>query len=540
MKIFGCWWRSSAAFVAVGIASRSTNRTGSPDFAAQPAAGAANSGFSLPTTTTWSDERPRASLSTASICAATSAGVLPVTSVAFSPLGSATSPTRMTCASPASFEPVGASASSALCVASGRSPPSVSRTGAPIGSAKRAAAATPPCQSSESTSATAFGRVAASVAGYTARATAGGVGDRVRAADARRVLRREGREAEVGRRLLLGALHADLRRGLRPAVVAAAPARGEAEHEQAEQQGGEAGPGHRAAGYRPAIADLPPVLEQHAPLVRYDGAERDRATSVEALTARVEGDRIALRPRRDPLPDVTYGRRVKGTDGRTGCSTGSSTPRTTRTAGSSAPAATRATGRSSSSGSGPAGGPTRRPSRSTPGPSAARGRARSSWPTTPMPPTRARASTAARGRTPTTSPTAAAARSGPREAVRRLGPLAGDVGADGRLVDPRRVLEPARPGVPGRRPVARSGGLPRPGAGLRERGPAAAPRGADRRVAGGDRHRRVHLYGNSDTRPARRMIRFNLGMVSAACRIHGHRPWNGGTMLLGLIARSSV
>ncbi len=51
--------------------------------------------------------------------------------------------------------------------------------------------------------------------------------------------------------------------------------------------------------------------------MRYDSAERDRATAVEALTARVEGERIALRPRVDPLPDVTYGRRVRGSDGRT-------------------------------------------------------------------------------------------------------------------------------------------------------------------------------------------------------------------------------
>ncbi len=51
--------------------------------------------------------------------------------------------------------------------------------------------------------------------------------------------------------------------------------------------------------------------------MRYDSAERDRATSVEALTARVAGDRISLRPRVDPLPDVTYGRRVRGGDGRT-------------------------------------------------------------------------------------------------------------------------------------------------------------------------------------------------------------------------------
>jgi hypothetical protein len=64
-------------------------------------------------------------------------------------------------------------------------------------------------------------------------------------------------------------------------------------------------------------ADLPPVLEQHAPLLRYDSAERDRATAVEALVAKVEGDRVSLRPRRRPLPDVTYGRRARGSDGRT-------------------------------------------------------------------------------------------------------------------------------------------------------------------------------------------------------------------------------
>jgi hypothetical protein len=51
--------------------------------------------------------------------------------------------------------------------------------------------------------------------------------------------------------------------------------------------------------------------------VRYDSAERDRATAVDALVARVDGETVALRPRRDPLPDVTYGRRVRGSDGRT-------------------------------------------------------------------------------------------------------------------------------------------------------------------------------------------------------------------------------
>ena len=51
--------------------------------------------------------------------------------------------------------------------------------------------------------------------------------------------------------------------------------------------------------------------------MRYDSSERDRATSVEALTAHVDGDEITLRPRVHPLPDVAYGRRVRGSDGRT-------------------------------------------------------------------------------------------------------------------------------------------------------------------------------------------------------------------------------
>jgi hypothetical protein len=51
--------------------------------------------------------------------------------------------------------------------------------------------------------------------------------------------------------------------------------------------------------------------------VRYDSSEQDRATAVEALTARVEGDAVSLRPRTRPLPHVTYARRVRGSDGRT-------------------------------------------------------------------------------------------------------------------------------------------------------------------------------------------------------------------------------
>ena len=46
-------------------------------------------------------------------------------------------------------------------------------------------------------------------------------------------------------------------------------------------------------------------------MLHYDARERDFATSVEALVARVEGDRIALRPRTRPLPDVMYGRVVR-------------------------------------------------------------------------------------------------------------------------------------------------------------------------------------------------------------------------------------
>jgi hypothetical protein len=71
---------------------------------------------------------------------------------------------------------------------------------------------------------------------------AGGVGDRVRAADPRRVHRRERREAELGRGLLLVAALAEDRRLLGGRVsrvvstVAAASATGEHEHENGEQQ----------------------------------------------------------------------------------------------------------------------------------------------------------------------------------------------------------------------------------------------------------------------------------------------------------------
>ena len=98
-----------------------------------------------------------------------------------------------------------------------------------------------------------------------------------------------------------------------------------------------------------------PRLSANAPVLRYDSAETDRATAVEALTTPPTGDRIALKARRHPLPDVVYGRvaRGPGAAGR-GCSTGFCTPATRRTGGSCGPGATRATGKSSRSGSTPA------------------------------------------------------------------------------------------------------------------------------------------------------------------------------------------
>jgi len=59
------------------------------------------------------------------------------------------------------------------------------------------------------------------------------------------------------------------------------------------------------------------LLRRHGPILRYDARERDPATAIEALTDRTLGpdgeksDRVALRPRRRPLPDVAYGRVVR-------------------------------------------------------------------------------------------------------------------------------------------------------------------------------------------------------------------------------------
>ena len=66
-------------------------------------------------------------------------------------------------------------------------------------------------QSRESTSATARGRVFTDGPGKTARATPAALATASAPPDPRRVLRREGREAEVARGVVLGALRADRR-----------------------------------------------------------------------------------------------------------------------------------------------------------------------------------------------------------------------------------------------------------------------------------------------------------------------------------------
>ena len=100
----------------------------------------------------------------------------------------------------------------------GSSSPSEISSGAPIGRAVRAAAVTPACQSSLSTSTTAVGRSASLVPGNTALATPGGVGGGVAAAHADGVLGGGGGEAELGGGVLVAGLGAELGR---PVVVVA-------------------------------------------------------------------------------------------------------------------------------------------------------------------------------------------------------------------------------------------------------------------------------------------------------------------------------
>ena len=147
---------------------------------------------------------------------------------------------RITCAPPAFSAPVGTSRPSACSVAAGRASPSENSTGARSGALISCAAETATRQSVASTSATALGRVSSPRAGNTAWATAAASAIGVGAADPRRVLRGEGREAEIGRRLLVVALLAEHRSVLRRSPVrgvsAAVSATASAPREQEPQK----------------------------------------------------------------------------------------------------------------------------------------------------------------------------------------------------------------------------------------------------------------------------------------------------------------
>lgn len=56
-----------------------------------------------------------------------------------------------------------------------------------------------------------------------------------------------------------------------------------------------------------AASDLD-LLRAHAPTLHLDARDLGRPTAVEALTPRVDGAAVTLRPRVRPLPDVVYGR----------------------------------------------------------------------------------------------------------------------------------------------------------------------------------------------------------------------------------------
>ena len=202
----GWSWASSAAFVSWGTLLRCTKRTGSPALAAHAAAGIAKAGSSAETTTTRSLLLPRAAVWKASSARASAKGSRPAMSVVRRPGGRATSPTRTTCAPPAALAPSGRRAASASRVASGmlgavgeqdrgahrrRGEDGSGDAGAPVAGVDERHGG---------------GTVLGHRGGEDRPRHAGRVGDRVGAADARRVLGREGREAEVvdglGRRAL--------------------------------------------------------------------------------------------------------------------------------------------------------------------------------------------------------------------------------------------------------------------------------------------------------------------------------------------------
>ena len=239
-----------AARVSGGSESFSVHSTGCPDLAAQPAAGIANSGLSAGAIRTASVGSPAAAIWNLSIAWASEVELEPSMVVTrwFSGFAAA-SPIRITCASPASSAPDGASSSSASSLAAGSSPPSENRTGAlqrarhQLGGGDRGAP------------------VFLLGDHHRARAAlvrAGGVdgarrsrrrGDRIAAGDARRVLGGEDGKAERGRVLGLLLVASRAEHGLLR-IAAAVAARfvavtAAAAGDQGEQEDGQEASKHR-------------------------------------------------------------------------------------------------------------------------------------------------------------------------------------------------------------------------------------------------------------------------------------------------------
>ena len=129
MRGFGC--ALIALRVSAGSESLSVHSTGSPDRAAQPAAGIANSGLSAGATTTDPDGSPATCDCSLSIAWASDDELAPGISLMRLLSGlAAASPMRITCAPSSCWAPDGASSSSASALAVGSSPPSEKRIGA--------------------------------------------------------------------------------------------------------------------------------------------------------------------------------------------------------------------------------------------------------------------------------------------------------------------------------------------------------------------------------------------------------------------------
>src|SRR5438876_261080 len=164
---------SSALRVGTGTESFFTNRTGSPERAAQAAAGIAQDDCSPETTSTSGVGLPATPLSNLSTPCAIVYGSLPWIAPLLTPPPGAggRSPTRIALIPCASGWPVGFSRPMAELVAPGNESPSLRRMGAWSGGPVSTAAAIPACHWPLSTSVTAFGRLAALEEGNSAVAT---------------------------------------------------------------------------------------------------------------------------------------------------------------------------------------------------------------------------------------------------------------------------------------------------------------------------------------------------------------------------------